>query len=181
MRKFGKKISKILFTTTYIFLLAFFLWKSLLGPLIDEFIPMGPIYTDVAKRIESPDGTRTALLIRRNGWDLNFAVKIKENLTTKTLHWTRDFAPNLEADWNEKLVWSDDSSFLVLTVEEPPHKRYDTDVFGNILGYYYEQNDKYIWSYDFRDGKEYNDMNSIMSILNSRSETVKMLNNKDGK
>lgn len=176
--KFGRIIIKVIFRTTYILLLFFFLWQILLRPLIDEFIPMGPIYTDVAKRIKSPDGTKTAILIRRNAWDLNFAVKIKENLTTRTLHWTGDFAPNLAADWNEKLVWSDDSSFIVLTVEEPPHRRYYTDVFGNKTGYY-EQNETYIWAYDFRNGKEYDDKEKITSILSSRNEKGTLLSNED--
>lgn len=170
MWRIFKKTGKFIFVTTYVFLLLFFLWQILLRPSIHEFMPMGPIYTDIAKRIESPDGTKTAILIRSNGWDLNFAVKIKEGLKTRTLHWTRDFVPNLAADWNEKIIWSDDSSFIVLTVEEPPYKRYYTDVFGNKLWCYYEQNEKYIWAYDFRDRKEYYDKDTIISILNSRGK-----------
>jgi hypothetical protein len=153
MGKFGKKISKALFTTTYVLLLFFFLWQILLRPLIDEFIPLGPIYTDVAKRIKSPDGTKTALLIRRNAWHLGFEVKIKEGLKTKTLHWSRNFDPDLKADWNEKIVWSDDSSFIILTVDNVQN-----------------DNEKYMWAYDFRDGKEYRDKDTIFSIMNSRSK-----------
>lgn len=153
MTKQNLKISKAIFTTTYVLLVLFFLWQTLLGSLINEFIPMGPIYTDVAKRITSPDGTKTALLIRRNAWDLNFAVKIKEGLKTKTLHWSRDFEPVRKADFNEKIIWSDDSSFIVLTVDDVRHN-----------------NEKYMWAYDFRDGKEYYDKDTIISIMNSRSK-----------
>ena len=156
MWAFGEKSKKVIFRGTYVFLFLFFLWQILLRPLIDEFMPMGPIRTDVAKRIESPDGTKTALLIRRNGWDLNFAVKIKENLRTKTLHWSRDFVPDLKADWNEQIVWSDDSSFIVLTVDDVQNS-----------------NEKYMWAYDFRSRKEYYDKDEIISILSSRSEKKK--------
>ena len=139
---------------------------------------MGPIYTDVAKRIESPDGTKTALLIRNNAWDLNFAVKIKEGLKTRTFHWTGDFVPDIAADWNEKIVWSDDSSFIVLTVDEPSHRGYYIDVFGNKTGHY-EQNEKYIWAYDFKNGKEYYDKETILNILSSRSEKGELPDNKN--
>jgi len=153
----GKKTRKVIFTTTYVFLLFFFLWQILFRPLIDEFIPLGPIRTDVAKRIRSPDGTKTALLIRRNAWHLSFAVKIKEGFKTRTLYWKRSFDPDLKADWNEKIIWSDDSTFIVLTVD---------DVQNN--------NEECMWSYDFQEGKEYQNKDTIISILNSRSKKGKI-------
>jgi hypothetical protein len=137
-------------------------------------MPLGPKYTDVAKRIESPDWTKQALLIRyRNGWDLNFAVKIKEGLKTRTLHWTRDFDPDQGVDWNEKIIWSDDSSFLVLTVEKPFHKRYFTYGYGLGGGWHYDPNEEYVWAYDFKNNKEYYDKDAILSILSSRSQKDK--------
>ncbi len=164
-----KKIRRVIFLTTYIFLLLFFLWRVLFEPVLD-FLPFGPIYTDVAKRIESPDHTKTALLIRRSGWDLNFAVKIKEKRRTKTLHWTGDFVPDLSADWKEQIIWSDDSSFLVMTVEEPPQRLLD----GSL-----RHNKKYMWAYDFKDNKEYRGYeeyytDTIIDILNSRSKKNKI-------
>jgi hypothetical protein len=147
------KISKGIYITTYVLLSFFFLWQILFRPLIDKFIPLGPIYTDVAKRIKSPDGRKTALLIRRNAWHLSFAVKIKEGFKTRTLNWKRGFDPDLKADWNEKIIWSDDSNFLVLTVD---------DVQNN--------NEKCLWAYDLKDGIEYNDKDAIISIMNSRSK-----------
>jgi len=152
------KTKKVVLTATYIFLLFFFLWHVLLKPLIDEFIPLGgPISADVAKRIVSPDRTKTALLIRRNAFDLNFAVKIKKGLFTKTLHWTRDFIPDRTADWNEQIIWSDDSDFIIMTVD---------DVRNN--------NEKYMWAYSFSNGKEYYDKDIIMNILSSRSKKSKI-------
>ena len=156
MKILSKKNKKAFFLTTYTFLLLFFLWQCLFKSLIDEFIPPGPIRTDVAKRIKSPDFNKTALLIRRNAFDLNFVVKIKEKLGTRTLHWTRDFIPDLTADWNEQIVWSDDSSLIVLTVD---------DVRND-----YE---KYMWAYDFKNNKEYIDKEKIIEILNSRNTEKK--------
>lgn len=174
-----RKVGKVFLLTTYILLLFFFLWQIVLGRLINEFVPLGPIYTDVTKRIESPDHTKTALLIRRSGWDLNFAVKIKEGLKTTTLHWTGDFRPNLSADWNEQLIWSNDSSFLVMTLEEPSRRQLN----GSSLV------KKYVWAHDFKDNKEYivycdknrmeysnidsSDIDTIIRILNSRSKEDK--------
>jgi len=119
---------------------------------MDEIIPMAPIRTDVAKRIKSPDYSKTALLIRRNASDLNFGVKIKQKLRTRTLHWTPDFVPDLTADWNEQIVWSDDSSLIILTVD---------DVDNN--------NEKNMWAYDFKTNKEYYDKDKITDILSSRN------------
>src|SRR3972149_6807483 len=152
MWRLVKKTGKVFFIATYIFLLPLFLWQVLLRPLIDEFIPLGPIYTDVSKRIKSPDGTKTAVLIRRNAWDLNFAVKIKEGLKTKTLHWTHDFVPNLAADWNEQIIWSDDSNLIILKVDEQLHKRPESKGLLDDNPWYYWQPspEKYIWAYDFK-------------------------------
>jgi hypothetical protein len=144
------KISKGIYITTYALLSFFFLWQVLFGPLIYKFLPMR---TDVAKRIKSPDGKKTALLIRRNAEYLRFAVKVKEGLKTRILHTSLNFTPDLKADWNEKIIWSDDSNFLVLTVD---------DVQNN--------NEKCMWAYDFKDRIEYDDKDTIISIMNSRSK-----------
>ena len=77
MGMLDNKISKGIYITTYALLSFFFLWQVLFGPLIYKLIPTR---TDVAKRIKSPDGTKTALLIRKNTEFLRFAVKIKEGL-----------------------------------------------------------------------------------------------------
>jgi hypothetical protein len=146
MEKIVKKIGKALFITTYLLLLLFFIWQILLRPLY-------PVSTDVAQRLKSPDGTKTAILIRRNASHLRLAVKVKEGSKTKTLHWSRNFEPDLKSDWNEKNIWSDDSSFLALTVD---------DVQNN--------NEKYMWAYDFIDRREYNDKDTIIKIMNSRSK-----------
>lgn len=114
-----------------------------------------PTRTDVAKRIKSPDGTKTAILIRRNSEFLRFAVKIKEGSKTRTLHTSRNFTPDLKADWNEKIIWSDDSNFIVFMAD---------DVQNN--------NEKYMWAYDFKDSIEYNDKSAyVMELANKASAT----------
>ena len=111
-------------------------------------------HIDVAKRIESPDRTKTALLIRRPSWiDLNFLIEIKDGIFSKDLHKSKDFSPDSRVDWNEELIWSYDSSFLVMSVDNE-----------------FDEEEKYMWAYDFKDNKEYTDEAKIMEILNSRNE-----------
>jgi len=139
----------LFFRITYIFLLLFFLWQCVIGPVLNEYMPfVGPVRTDVAKRIESPDSSKTAILIRRQAFDLNFYVDIKKGLRTRKLHRSRDFYPNSQLDFNEKIVWSNDSNLLVLMID---------DVSGN--------NEKYMWAYDFRDKKEYYDNDKITEMM----------------
>jgi hypothetical protein len=143
-----KKVRKVIFLGTYVFLLLFLLWHLI--PLIN---PMGPVYSDVAKRIRSPDYSKAAILVRRSGFDLNFIIKVKEKGIARTLHVSRDFVPDLTADWNEEIVWSDDSSMLVFRVDDI-------------------QNDgaEYMWAYDFMNRREYFDKGEIVEIFNSRNE-----------
>ncbi len=97
-----------------------------------------------------------ALLVRRHALvDLNFLVKLEEDNSTETLHFSKDFGADFFADWNEKLIWSNDSSFLMMMVD---------DINQN--------NQKYMWAYDFKDNKEYTDEDEtvIMEILKTRNE-----------
>ena len=71
----------------------------------------------------------------------------------KTLHWTRDFLPDISVNWDEELIWSYDSSFLVMSVDNP-----------------FDDEEKYMWAYDFKDNKEYADETLITEILNTRNE-----------
>lgn len=48
-------------------------WILLFGYFYFSYLgPLGPIISDVSKRLEAPDHTKTALLIRRKAFDLNF-------------------------------------------------------------------------------------------------------------
>ncbi|MHC5180947.1 MAG: hypothetical protein ACYSOW_03620, partial [Planctomycetota bacterium] len=93
-------------------------------------------------------------LIRRPSWiDLNFLIEIKDGIFSKDLHKSKDFSPDSRVDWNEELIWSYDSSFLVMSVDNE-----------------FDEEEKYMWAYDFKDNKEYTDEAKIMEILNSRNE-----------
>ena len=108
---------------------------------------------DVAKRIQSPDKTKIARLIRHKGFiDLNFLVEIKNGFTFKQLHKSRDFLPDRCVDWNEQLIWSNDSSFLFMSVDNQ-----------------FDDLEKYIWAYDFKHNKEYTTESVIMEIMDSRN------------
>ena len=144
MKNSIKNFGKIIFWITYILLIC----KVLLFPLINEFPPLGPIYKDVAKRISSPDYTKMALLIRYEGLDLIYIVKIKEGIVTKTLHSMEDYHPDNRVNWKEELKWSYDSSFLIMIVDNP-----------------HDNNEQYMWAYDFKDNKEYTDATLIRSSL----------------
>lgn len=118
---------------------------------------------DVAKRIQSPDQTKTALLIRRYAFiDLNFVVKIKSGFFAKTLHLSKDFDHDHSRDWNEKIIWSDDSTFLVMMVDDP-----------------LADNKIYMWAYDFKNNREYLNSDSIINILSSRSCNNTILEKKE--
>ena len=137
----------VFFFVTY-FLLIF---KVSFRPIANE-IGFMPVYEDVVKRIDSPDRSKAALLIRRTSFDLNFYVKIKEGFFSKNIHKSRDFTPYQFVDWNEELKWSYDSSFLVMSVDNE-----------------FDKEEKYMWAYDFKEQKEYTDETAITEILNSRN------------
>jgi hypothetical protein len=160
----GETKKKTVFATIYVFLLFFFLWRILIGP---SFLPTS---TDVAKRIKSPDGTKTALLIRRHAQRVHFAVQ-KEGLINRTLFSCGgfDFDPNVNTDYNEKIIWSDDSTFIALLVDDVGGSRYDNKIRA------------VMWGYDFKNGKMCfnNDSvnyghNEIINTINSRSKKNKL-------
>ncbi|MFA5423444.1 MAG: hypothetical protein WC374_06255 [Phycisphaerae bacterium] len=171
----GRKIKKGIFVITYVVFSLYFLWQVVLHPLMDAYIPLGPIYTDVAKRVESPDGKKTALLIRRNAFDLNYGIKIKEGMKARTLFWTGDFVPDMGVDWNEKIIWSDDSSFIVMVLDKPAYDRY-YKISDTQKGTYREENIKYMCAYDFKDHRRYdfNEKYEIISIMNSRCKEKRL-------
>ena len=165
----GQTKKKMVFATLYVFLLLFFLWKVLFGPLFT------PVSTDVAKRIKSPDGTKTALLIRTNARRVHFAVQ-QEGLINRTLFSCGgfDFDPNVNTDYNERIIWSDDSTFIALLVDDVGWRPY--------------VNHPVMWGYDFKNGKmcfnnnsENHGNNEIINTINSRSKKINCRNNSSGR
>jgi hypothetical protein len=126
-------------------------WLVLLGYyLVSEFGPFGPIISDVSKRLESPDGTKTALLIRRKAFDLNFVVMVRSGLKTSTLYFSPDYNTDPKIDWNEKIKWSGDSSVLVFSTDAVPP-------FG-----------PEIWAFDFQNNTAVKDREKVRALLNER-------------
>jgi hypothetical protein len=160
----GETKKKVVFATIYVSLLFYFLWQVLFRPLF------APTSTDVAKRIKSPDGTKTAILIRKNAQRVSFAVQ-KEGLINRTLFTCGgfDFDPNVNTDYNERIIWSDDSTFIALLVDDVGGSRYDNKIRA------------VMWGYDFKNGKmcfnnesvNYGN-NEIINTINSRSKKNKL-------
>jgi hypothetical protein len=129
-------------------------WILLFGDFyLSHLGPLGPITSDVSKRLESPDHTKTALLVRRKAFDLNFLVKIKSGWRTSTLYDSPDYNTDPTVDWNERIKWSSDSSMLVFSTDEiPPYFKSRT------------------WAYDFRNNVAVTEPERIFSLLKERNQ-----------
>jgi hypothetical protein len=128
-------------------------WLLLLGHFyFTEIAPFGPIISDVSKRLEAPDGKKTALLIRRKTFDLNFLLKVKSGGKVATLYESPDYNTAPSIDWNERIRWSDDSSLLVFSTDAvPPY-------FGPRM-----------WAFDFRNNVAVRESKTILELLNERT------------
>ncbi len=127
----------------------------------------GPV--DVAKRVTSPDGSKTAILARSyNFLDLNFQLLITDDnfvdieqpgnaqfytveggwgqaglaQAGEPLWYSHDFELTTRWDWNEELVWSQDSLVIGVRVE-----------------------DEYVFAYDFSAKKGSADAQQIKELL----------------
>ena len=128
-------------------------WLLLLGYfIISQFGPFGPIISDVSRRLEAPDHTKTALLIKRKAFDLNFVVKVEDGLRTSTLYFSPDYNTDPTIDWNERIQWSHDSSLLVFSTDAIPP--------------YFPAK---IWAFDFGNSVAVTDREKIMSMLRERN------------
>jgi len=127
---------------------------------------MGQITLDVSRRLMSPDHIKTAFLIRRYGFDLNFGVTViyggdrlknaqkysHYKKRAKRLFWSCDYFPNLDVNWNENIEWSTDSSFLKLIIHNP------------------EAAKPFTWAYDFTNDVEITEANEIQSLWIQRNQ-----------
>lgn len=139
------KAGQIILKLCFAFLLIFFLWEFW-----DRILPENilGIVTDISRRLTSPDRTRTALLIRRQAFDLNFIVKVNK----KILFYSYDYVPNSTFNWNEDIEWSKDSTLLLLSIYEP------------------DTNELFKWAYDFLQHREILDANVIDVLWNERNK-----------
>jgi hypothetical protein len=131
----------------------FISWILLLGYFYFSYLgPFGSIISDVSKRLESPDHTKTALLIRRKAFDLNFLVQVKSGWRTSTLYNSPDYNTDPTIDWNERIQWSSDSTLLVFSTDEIPS--------------YFKSK---TWAYDFRNNVAVTEQERIFSLLKERN------------
>jgi hypothetical protein len=129
-------------------------WFLLFGYFYVSYIGLGFgfIISDVSKRLESPDHTKTALLIRRKALDLNFLVRVKGGGNTSTLYFSPDYNNDPTVDWNERIQWSNDSSLLVFSTDE-----------------IHSYSKSRPWAFDFRNNVAVTDQERIFSLLRERN------------
>lgn len=125
-----------------------------------------PPTLDVSSRLMSPDQTKTAFLIRRYAFDLNFGVTViyggdrlknakkysRYKKRAERLFWSQDYFPYLDVNWNENIEWSTDSSFLKLIIHDP------------------EAAKPFTWAYDFANEREITEANEIQSLWVQRNQ-----------
>jgi hypothetical protein len=135
----------------------------------DQF-EFGPI--DVARRVTSPNGTKTAILARSYDslMDLNFALYVandefadvsgssedasfitKSEATNspdsvlwiqRALWISPDYEPTTQRNWHEDVVWSEDGTVVAVTIEG-----------------------QFVFAYDFQTGQQYEDSVQIRGLL----------------
>ena len=143
------KEGRIVLRLIFAFLLLFFIWEFETNIFPKMF--WGD-KSDISRRIMSPDRTKTAMLIRKHAFDLNFKLEVKSGRKKKKLFFSHDYYPDLTINWNENIEWSADSSLLVLTIHEP------------------DANEPFMWAYDFKEKKELPNIQLIKSLWKDRNK-----------
>ena len=135
----------------------------------------GPL--DVVRRVTSPDGMKTAILVRSYGslMDLNFAlyisdddrVDVTDSSTTasfvtdgelskmddaaiwiqRALWISHDYEPTTSRNWHEDIVWSDDGDVIAILIE-----------------------DQYVFAYEFDTGQRLENPGNIEELLRSHGQ-----------
>ena len=133
-------------------------------------LQFGPI--DVARRVTSPDWSRTAILVRSYDslLDLNFALYITDDefadvtrrdedatfVTTREVTdltdsplWIQralwispDYEPTTQRNWYEDVVWREDGEVVAVTIEG-----------------------QFVFAYNFETGQQYEDSTQIQALL----------------
>jgi hypothetical protein len=78
------------------------------------------------QQLDSPDGNRSARLLRSQYLRENFVVRLKEGTLWRTAYYSNPITNDLRVDLGERLVWSPDSSRV-----------------------FFRLNGKFVWGYDF--------------------------------
>ena len=104
----------------WLFLLV--IWGGVLWIGLKIFVP--PSW--VIQQLDSPDGKRSARLLRTRYVHENFVVRVKDGSLWRTTYLSPTITNDLRVDLGERLSWSPDSSLV-----------------------YFRMNGKSIWGYDF--------------------------------
>jgi hypothetical protein len=108
---------------------------------------------DVSRRMTSPDGKKSMILVRDYAFDLNLRLFIVDDVGDpapsdfKDALWSsRDYNPDPGMNLREDLEWSKDSSVIAVTIDG-----------------------EYIFAYDFNSNEKFEDQESIKQLLESRN------------
>lgn len=126
-------------------------WVFFAGHYFIHHFFFGGIVTDVAKRLEAPDHSKTAVLLRRKAFDLNFLVQVKRGWRSSIIYVSPDYNTDPTINWKENIQWSPDSSILVFT----------TDAVASFQSR--------VWAYDFRANAPLSDREKILALLKERN------------
>ena len=149
MKREIPKVFKLIYHAVFVLLFIFFVY-TVISNAMDGFFPYEEY---IAKKLQSPDDSKTAVLTIASGFDLNFIINVEYEGKTEQLFRSRDYNSDPGINWQENLIWSDDSSLLILTVTD-----------------YYNEDDDYIWAYDFSGNREYTAQQKILKILEKRNK-----------
>lgn len=70
------------------------------------------------QRLESPDGTRTAVLSRTQLGRQHFAIKVKEGLAWRTIFISPPITNSFREDLGERILWSTNSATLFFRLRD---------------------------------------------------------------
>ena len=136
----SKRNAKIIFSILGIATLGYILYQLFL---LSYFIAAGPFSThayDVSRRLSSPDGTKTVLLVRDYAFDLNFKLFVVDNSysappdSNSYLWLSPDYNPETNQNFHEDLEWSKDSSVIAVIIDGEYVFAHDFSLNENIEG-----------------------------------------------
>lgn len=86
------------------------------------------------QRLDSPDGARSALLLRTRYLRENFVVRVKDGSLWRTVFYSEPLSDDFRRDLGERLSWSPDSTRL-----------------------YFRMGGRTVWGYDFPQARDLTD------------------------
>lgn len=132
------------------FLLCGFMFVTFQQSFQQALFAFGP--RDVSRRLTAPDSSKTALLERDYGFDLNFRLYIVSDYRAslpdfKAAIWgSKDYDLDTRRSWHEDLEWSADSSVIAVRIE-----------------------DQYVFAYDFVSSEAIKEPERIEKVLKARN------------